>query len=474
MIFVECPSIPHFKKLYLDDKFGDSNELSRLISKILGTADFYLYNNGRKICSGQQLSNGSNVCVTFNLPGGKGGFGSMLRAIGAQIEKTTNREACRDLSGRRLRDINEEQRLKRWIAKEAEREAEKAKRRKERLERLKSQPRHNFVDFEYEKEISELPERIDEALEQGLQKREAGVATKRKSCAAGSSSKKRKAWLDEDISSDTDTDGQEMKTDEDTSCESENSLTERITKSNTEESNTSEGQHHEIKAVTSQETNIKKIIERKKSISEAVASQEENIEDTIETKNFIPETLAQETNTEEAMETTDSILEALTQETNTEETMEKKDSIPEALTPQETNIEETMETKDSIPEAVTAQNINIETISSDETDGQNSSEVINNCEVAFSASNIKQESKKQLADQVSYPLKENEKSIDIMAFNDVGELENLGLEALKSALAVRGLKCGGNIQERAQRLWKVRGLTPEEYPPNLVAKKKVV
>ena len=38
------------------------------------------------------------------------GFGSMLRAIGAQIEKTTNREACRDLSGRRLRDINEEKR----------------------------------------------------------------------------------------------------------------------------------------------------------------------------------------------------------------------------------------------------------------------------------------------------------------------------------------------------------------------------
>lgn len=40
--------------------------------------------------------------------GGKGGFGSMLRAIGAQIEKTTNREACRDLSGRRMRDVNNE------------------------------------------------------------------------------------------------------------------------------------------------------------------------------------------------------------------------------------------------------------------------------------------------------------------------------------------------------------------------------
>ena len=32
----------------------------------------------------------------------------MLRAIGAQIEKTTNREACRDLSGRRMRDVNNE------------------------------------------------------------------------------------------------------------------------------------------------------------------------------------------------------------------------------------------------------------------------------------------------------------------------------------------------------------------------------
>ena len=32
----------------------------------------------------------------------------MLRSIGAQIEKTTSREACRDLSGRRMRDINNE------------------------------------------------------------------------------------------------------------------------------------------------------------------------------------------------------------------------------------------------------------------------------------------------------------------------------------------------------------------------------
>merc|ERR1712013_280847 len=45
------------------------------------------------------------------LLGGKGGFGSLLRAIGAQIEATTNHEAMRDLSGRRQRDVNNEKKL---------------------------------------------------------------------------------------------------------------------------------------------------------------------------------------------------------------------------------------------------------------------------------------------------------------------------------------------------------------------------
>ena len=46
--------------------------------------------------------------LNVRLCGGKGGFGSMLRALGAQIEKTTNHEAMRDLSGRRVRDVNNE------------------------------------------------------------------------------------------------------------------------------------------------------------------------------------------------------------------------------------------------------------------------------------------------------------------------------------------------------------------------------
>ena len=55
------------------------------------------------------------------LRGGKGGFGSLLRAIGAQIQKTTNHEAMRDLSGRRQRDVNNEQRVREYAAKQGER-----------------------------------------------------------------------------------------------------------------------------------------------------------------------------------------------------------------------------------------------------------------------------------------------------------------------------------------------------------------
>jgi hypothetical protein len=44
----------------------------------------------------------------LRLRGGKGGFGSMLRAQGGRMssQKTTNFESCRDLSGRRLKTIN--------------------------------------------------------------------------------------------------------------------------------------------------------------------------------------------------------------------------------------------------------------------------------------------------------------------------------------------------------------------------------
>ncbi|XP_037071969.1 replication stress response regulator SDE2-like [Pollicipes pollicipes] len=162
------------------------------------------------------------------LPGGKGGFGSMLRAIGAQIEKTTNREACRDLSGRRLRDINEEKRLKTWIDKQAERQKESDDKKKARLEKLRQKPKHVFEDKEYmdqkEKQQDNLFDAIeagtstekcqDGSLEHGLKRSaddsEEPSATKRgKKDVNPVPKKKKQLWIDPDLPDDSDLSGSE-------------------------------------------------------------------------------------------------------------------------------------------------------------------------------------------------------------------------------------------------------------------------
>ena len=61
-------------------------------------------------------------------------------------------------------------------------------------------------------------------------------------------------------------------------------------------------------------------------------------------------------------------------------------------------------------------------------------------------------------------------AVDLSAFSSAAELESLGLERLTCELMALGLKCGGTLQERAARLFSVRGLTKELIDPALFAK----
>ncbi|KAF0036946.1 hypothetical protein F2P81_009820 [Scophthalmus maximus] len=128
-----------------------------------------LTRNGRVEDVEDPVQHGAVYNLQPRLCGGKGGFGSMLRALGAQIEKTTNREACRDLSGRRLRDVNHEKEMADWLKKQAEREAEKEQRRLERLKRKLSEPKHQFTDPEYQQQCHDLFERLEDSVLKGLQ-----------------------------------------------------------------------------------------------------------------------------------------------------------------------------------------------------------------------------------------------------------------------------------------------------------------
>ncbi|KAB0802975.1 hypothetical protein PPYR_05161 [Photinus pyralis] len=60
--------------------------------------------------------------------------------------------------------------------------------------------------------------------------------------------------------------------------------------------------------------------------------------------------------------------------------------------------------------------------------------------------------------------------LELSAFNSWEELASLGLDRLKSALLALGLKCGGTLEERAQRLWATKGTT--SLDPSLMAKNK--
>ncbi|KAA0183385.1 hypothetical protein HAZT_HAZT006541 [Hyalella azteca] len=141
----------------------------------------------------------STITVMLTLPGGKGGFGSMLRAIGAQIEKTTNKEACRDLSGRRLRDINQEKKLKEALQKRAEKERERIANRKKKFEALKETPKHIFSDSTFHQEQEEITSALFQSVEKGLQ-----VAAKESSpCSSSISPQSSSAGSDDNETKDS-------------------------------------------------------------------------------------------------------------------------------------------------------------------------------------------------------------------------------------------------------------------------------
>lgn len=59
--------------------------------------------------------------------------------------------------------------------------------------------------------------------------------------------------------------------------------------------------------------------------------------------------------------------------------------------------------------------------------------------------------------------------LDLSAFSSWEELASLGLDRLKSALMALGLKCGGTLEERAQRLFSTKG--KKTLDPSMMAKK---
>ncbi|PSS05510.1 hypothetical protein PHLCEN_2v3792 [Hermanssonia centrifuga] len=140
------------------------------------------------------------------LRGGKGGFGSQLRAAGGRMssQKTSNNDSCRDLSGRRLSTIKEAKRLAEYIENEPARKKAQQEAQKAKLEALEKKlgidrssgssssdplpPRkHRLDDTEYLEESKEIVDNVKSAVTAGLLKKKKKAKTSPSPPAAASS-----------------------------------------------------------------------------------------------------------------------------------------------------------------------------------------------------------------------------------------------------------------------------------------------
>ncbi|VDO03392.1 unnamed protein product [Rodentolepis nana] len=176
--------------------FLTRNEYLKLCTE---NVDCYFTANGRLVRNCKDinaLEDGVVIRIHPRLRGGKGGFGSMLRAIGNQIEKTNNNDMCRDLSGRRIRDVNAETKLKEWYGNASERERAKLEKvlekQRRRREALAKGPLHDhkFNDPEFSRRKEHIYAELQDAVEDLLKKIGAD------SSSAGPSKKRRKLWIE--------------------------------------------------------------------------------------------------------------------------------------------------------------------------------------------------------------------------------------------------------------------------------------
>ncbi|XP_063300137.1 splicing regulator SDE2 [Pelobates fuscus] len=496
------------------------------------TNDFYVKCNGRLVDLEEELQDGLTYSVELRLCGGKGGFGSMLRALGAQIEKTTNREACRDLSGRRLRDVNHEKAMAEWIKKQAEREAEKEQRRLERLQRKLAEPKHYFTDPEYHRQCHDMSERLEDSVIKGLQASSSTVVSpeteqsrKRKTevkVGKSESGKKKCFWtgvegLEVSSSSDSDSDCESPSTSsashstdpklhssesQSDSDGSESHPTPMTTSQTTKEQKmsveASEEQKMSVEASEEQKMSVEASEEQKMSV-EASEEQKKSVEASEEQKKSVEASEEQKKSVEASEEQKKSV-EASEEEKKSVEASEEQKKYVEASEEQKKSVEASEEQKKSV-EASEEQKMSVEASEEQKMSVEASEEQKMSVEASEEQKmSVEASEEQKMSVEASEEQKKSEPTIqqiclseerlpdietakpapdtvnkdssplDLLKFNSAVELEVLGLEKLKVELAALGLKCGGTLQERAARLYSVRGLSRDQIDPSLFAK----
>ncbi|KHN76265.1 Protein SDE2 -like protein [Toxocara canis] len=308
---------------------------------------FFVTVNG-KVVEWQQLDAGVSFEVHIRLRGGKGGFGSLLRSF--RIHRSTNQLMCRDLTGRRLADVKEEEKLRKWIERANEREELKRKRRQEKYEKLKAgPPKHDFNDSKYIETREKLLDQTDDAFEAGLTMLSEAKST-------GHYSRKKPI----------------------------------------EESEEDDGENSEEDVPGPSGLGSKKKLDRESPELKKPKLIDDKQKTNVKEKNKVQQAPEEQSN----------------------EPSEKNAALTNGSDVKESGGEKNSNTSAS------------------------NGSVRSTCE----------------KEAIEYT------SVNLDEYDSADALCSLGLNHLKHALEVRGLKCGGSLAERAARLFSVRGLAPDQYP----------
>ncbi|KAF9616361.1 hypothetical protein IFM89_029615 [Coptis chinensis] len=365
------------------------------------------------------------VNLLLRLVGGKGGFGSLLRgaATKAGQKKTNNFDACRDMSGRRLRHVNAEKKLEEWKAEAEERKLEKIA--EDFIKKKAKAVKKNGGNGESEKYIAKYREDsekcmdvVEASVRESLGRLE---DAKRKilPSAGKSGSKRLKLWMSKEEESDEDEDEEEEEEEEAVvldgvmNCEMRSKDGEGCSRSVYDV--LSEG---ESSGGGSMESNLEEENGNGGSFEVGEGSGNGEIHDE-------GSGLAEPSSVKRVSAVEESV--PLDVESGVSE-----ETVDQNVSDCTTEVVDKSESSDNVTEA----NGSIENIAVENGDNTNT-----------------------------------DKPLDFNDYNTAREMEVLGMERLKAELQARGLKCGGTLPERAARLFLLKTTPLEMLPKKLLAKK---
>ncbi|XP_043715812.1 replication stress response regulator SDE2 isoform X2 [Telopea speciosissima] len=400
-----------------------------------------------------------SVHLLLRLIGGKGGFGSLLRgaATKAGQKKTNNFDACRDMSGRRLRHVNAEKKLEEWKAEAEERKLEKIaedflKKQAKAAKKSGSGESEKYIE-KYREDSAKCREEVEAAVRQAFSFHE---SSKRKiTTDNGPESKRVKIWMGKRTFDESDSD-------EENEAESEDDDDEKSVILN---DGNSSGRSKEGDGNSSSDSVSDGQPEGESSGGDYTESNlEEENDVAADRKGFE----LGEAPGSEAIHPEEEVFVEL------EFGISKETIVPR---PDISDLEVAVsgsegvhaEGTDSLePDTDNREEVGQATSITGMGEGKGSEGGALAAELCDSVE-LKSENHEMVVDDAS--ISDMEKPLNFKEFNSAAEMEVLGMERLKMELQKHGLKCGGTLQERAARLFLLKTTPVEMLPKKLLAKK---